>query len=104
MVIDTQFALQEYTALRDAAALQLRPDAGVLALTDADRADFLQRMTTNNVAALRPGQACVTVLTSPTAKIVQVFTVVWPASWICSWISGGLLGLSAMMRSLPWTR
>jgi folate-binding protein YgfZ len=32
-------------------------------------------MTTNNILALRPGQSCVTVLTSPTAKIVQVFTV-----------------------------
>ena len=32
-------------------------------------------MTTNDVASLRPGQACVTVLTSPTAKIVHVFTV-----------------------------
>ena len=36
-------------------------------------------MTTNTVAALRPGQACVTVLTSPTARIVQVFTVALPA-------------------------
>ena len=79
MLIDTQFALDEYTALRDGAALQLRPDAGVLVLTDADRADFLQRMTTNNVAALRPGQSCVTVLTNPTARIVQVFTVALPA-------------------------
>jgi folate-binding protein YgfZ len=37
--------------------------------------DFLQRMTTNNVQALAEGHSCVTVLTSPTAKIVQVFTV-----------------------------
>jgi folate-binding protein YgfZ len=65
----------EYQSLREGAALQLRPDAGVLALTDADRVDFLQRMTTNNIQALAGGQSCVTVLTSPTAKIVQVFTV-----------------------------
>jgi len=76
MHIDTQLDLDEYTALREGAAVLPRAGAGVLVLTDADRADFLQRMTTNNVAALRPGQACVTVLTSPTAKIVQVFTVV----------------------------
>jgi folate-binding protein YgfZ len=76
MHIDTQPDLDEYTALREGAAVLPRRDAGVLVLTDADRADFLQRMTTNNVAALRPGQACVTVLTSPTARIVQVFTVV----------------------------
>jgi folate-binding protein YgfZ len=80
MLVDVQFALDEYTALRDGAALQRRLDAGVLVLTDADRADFLQRMTTNNVAALRPGESCVTVLTSPTAKIVQVLTAALPAS------------------------
>ena len=47
----------------------------MLRLTGADRVDFLQRMTTNNILALQPGGSCVTVLTSPTAKIVQVFTV-----------------------------
>ena len=67
--------LNEYRALTDGAALQARPDGGALLLADADRVDFLQRMTTNNIAALRPGQSCVTVLTSPTAKIVHVFTV-----------------------------
>jgi folate-binding protein YgfZ len=76
MATTTAIRLEEYEALRHAAALQLRPDAGVLVLRDADRVDFLQRMTTNNIAALRVGQSCVTVLTSPTAKIVQVFTVV----------------------------
>lgn len=64
------------TALRDGALIQLRPDAGVLVIADADRADFLHRMTTNNINALRPGQSAVTVLTSPTARIVFVFTVV----------------------------
>ena len=61
--------------LRTGAAVRLAPSAGVLILRDADRVDFLQRMTTNNIKALRDGQACVTVLTSPTAKIIQVFTV-----------------------------
>jgi tRNA-modifying protein YgfZ len=64
------------TALCAGAALQLRPDAGVLVIADTDRADFLHRMTTNNINALRPGQSAVTVLTSPTARIVFVFTVV----------------------------
>jgi folate-binding protein YgfZ len=48
--------------------------ADVLLLADADRVDFLQRMTTNDIKRLRPGESCVTVLTSPTAKIVHVFT------------------------------
>lgn len=68
--------VREYTALRDGAAIQLRPEHGVLALSDVDRSAFLQRMTTNNIEALRVGQSAVTVLTSPTARIVFVFTVV----------------------------
>jgi folate-binding protein YgfZ len=62
-------------ALGTEAAVWAPPAAGVLRLTDADRVDFLQRTTTNNIKALRPGGSCVTVLTSPTAKIIQVFTV-----------------------------
>ncbi|MBK8047718.1 MAG: hypothetical protein IPK16_11665 [Anaerolineales bacterium] len=68
-----------YRALTAGAAVQVRDTAGVLALTGADRVDFLQRMTTNNMLLLRPGRSCVTVLTSPTAKTVQVFTV-YPGS------------------------
>ncbi len=66
---------REYTALVSGAAVQDRTDAGILVLTDADRVDFLQRMTTANVAALRPGQAALAVLTSPVARIEFVFTV-----------------------------
>jgi folate-binding protein YgfZ len=67
--------LEQYAAITNGAGYQLRDDTGVLRVTDADRVDFLQRMTTNNIAALRPGQSAVTVLTSPTARIMQVFTV-----------------------------
>ena len=63
-------------ALHTGAAIVVRPDAGVLALGDADRVDFLQRMTTADIKRTGPGRAAVTVLTSPTAKIVFVFTVV----------------------------
>jgi folate-binding protein YgfZ len=66
----------EYEAIVNGAAIFPRPTAGVLQLTDADRHDFLQRMTTNNIAVLRPGQSAVTVLTSPTARVLQVFTVI----------------------------
>lgn len=66
---------REYTALVSGAALLDRTDAGVLILTDADRVDFLQRMTTANVTALRPGQAALAVLTNPMARIEFVFTI-----------------------------
>ena len=65
-----------YAALREGVGMELRPEYGVLILRDADRVDFLQRMTTNNIAALHPGQSTVTVLTSATARILFVFTVV----------------------------
>ncbi|MFN8488190.1 MAG: glycine cleavage T C-terminal barrel domain-containing protein [Caldilineaceae bacterium] len=76
MTIEQTLAQTEITSLRDGAALHLRPNGGVLRLTDTDRHDFLHRMTTNNINALKPGQSAVTVLTSPTARIVFVFTVV----------------------------
>lgn len=65
----------EYQALVSGAAVQLRPLFGVLRLTNRDRVDFLQRMTTNDIARLQPGQAALTVLTSPVARIDAVFTV-----------------------------
>ena len=63
-----------YAALTQTVAVQPRADASVLAIGDADRADFLHRLTTH-IKALRPGQSAVTVLTSPTARILFVFTV-----------------------------
>ena len=66
----------DYAALTSGAAMLARPTAGVLRLTDVDRQDFLQRMTSNNITVLRTGQSAVTVLTSPTARVVYVFTVI----------------------------
>lgn len=65
----------DYRALTAGAALLARPTAGLLILTDADRHDFLHRMTTNQINKLAPGTATVTVLTSPTARILFAFTV-----------------------------
>ncbi|MEZ4657518.1 MAG: glycine cleavage T C-terminal barrel domain-containing protein [Caldilineaceae bacterium] len=66
----------QYVALTKGAAFQLRPTGGVLRMTDADRVDFLQRMTTNNIVALTPGTAALTILTSPVARSLFAFTVV----------------------------
>lgn len=73
--VQTTKRTNEYSALQNGAALQPRPTGGVLRMTDADRVDFLQRMTTNNIDALRPGQSTVTVLTSSTARVLFAFTV-----------------------------
>ena len=64
-----------YDAVRQHTAVWGPLPADLLLLADADRVDFLQRMTTNDIKRLRAGESCVTVLTSPTAKIVHVFTV-----------------------------
>ena len=74
--VSDAFAAADYQALVDGAAILLRPTAGVIILTDSDRSDFLHRMTTNEINKLKAGQSAVTVLTNPTARIEQVFTVV----------------------------
>ena len=66
---------REYQALASGVGLQPRPHFGVLRLGGRDRADFLQRMTTNDIACLQPGQAALTILTSPVARIEAVFSV-----------------------------
>lgn len=50
--------------------------ADLLRVGGGDRVDFIQRMTTNDIAKLQPGGSCVTVLTSPTARIKFTFTVI----------------------------
>ena len=66
----------DYAALHTGALLQTRPTHGLLQVSDKDRADFLHRMSTNNINAMHPGQAAVTILTSPTARNLFAFTVV----------------------------
>lgn len=72
----TAAPLADVDALRTGAALRLEPTAGVLILTDSDRADFLHRMSTNDINRLQAGRALTTVVTSPTARNLFVFTVV----------------------------
>lgn len=70
---DTQ-VLAGYEAGRTAAALHDESNYGRLWLSGEDRVPFLQRLTTNDMH-LAVGQGTVTVLTSPTARILAVFTV-----------------------------
>lgn len=74
-MVQTPTIINDYRALTAGAAILERPAAGLLILTDADRHDFLHRMTTNQINKLAPGAATVTVLTSPTARILFAFTV-----------------------------
>src|SRR3972149_5633882 len=49
--------------------------AGFIQVTGPDRAAFLQRQTTNNIPSLTPSSSLYTVLTSPTARILDVLIV-----------------------------
>lgn len=66
--------LSGYHAARSGAGLRAEHSHARLWLAGEDRIAFLQRISTNDVR-LRPGQGTVTVLTSPTARILAVLTV-----------------------------
>jgi folate-binding protein YgfZ len=74
-IANSESATKEYRALINGAAVLERSGGDVLVMTDNDRVDFMQRMTTNDIAALQPGQSTVTVLTSSTARVLFAFTV-----------------------------
>lgn len=63
--------LAELTAAREAAVLLDRSHEGRLSLRGRDRLALLQRMSTNDVAALQPGQGAPTIFTSPTGRILD---------------------------------
>lgn len=66
--------LTQYWALRKGAGLRGEAGHARVWLDGEDGVAFLQRLTTNDVR-LEPGQGTVTILTSPTARIVAVFAV-----------------------------
>ncbi|MBL6965836.1 MAG: folate-binding protein YgfZ [Anaerolineales bacterium] len=51
------------------------PNAGFLSISGSSRVDFLQRQTSNDLRNLGADDARLTVLTSPTARILDVFRV-----------------------------
>ncbi len=70
-------AKREYKALHEGATIRRLIGAAPLRVLGEDRVVFLQRLTTNDVKSLLPGQSVVTILTSPTAHILNVFTVIF---------------------------
>lgn len=53
----------------------LRQGLTDLTMTGSDRHDFLNRMTTNIVGSLRPGQGVVTILTDERGRVIDVLIV-----------------------------
>jgi len=64
-----------YHAALNGVALADEGDAGRVFLRGKDRAALLQRLSTNDVGRLRPGQGARTVLTTPIGRIIDVLTV-----------------------------
>lgn len=61
-----------YEAPAAGAAFYVHRDCGALLLEGTDRHDFLQRQSTNDIRNLRKDSVLTTVLTSPTARIIDV--------------------------------
>ena len=64
-----------YRAALNGAALADEGGAGRVFMHGKDRAALLQRLSTNDIARLRPGQGARTVLTTPIGRIIDVLTV-----------------------------
>lgn len=62
-----------YNAALQTAAFYLYPQPGYLQIGGADRLAFLQRQTTNDVTLLTPDRTLLTVLSSATGRILDVF-------------------------------
>lgn len=67
--------LHGYQAAIERVAFFRQPQASYLRLSGPDRSAFLQRQTTNDLGCLEPGKVLLTVLTSPTARILDVFAL-----------------------------
>jgi folate-binding protein YgfZ len=68
--------IEKSTIYRDSisgVAFYLIPQAGFLSIAGEDRVGYLQRQTTNDMALLVEAKALMSVLTSPTARILDVF-------------------------------
>ncbi|MBN1964032.1 MAG: glycine cleavage system protein T [Anaerolineae bacterium] len=61
----------EYEAARQTAVLVDRSDEGRVLVSDADRLTIINRMSTNAVATLAPGEGRATVFTTPIGRIID---------------------------------
>lgn len=71
--------MDAYEAIQQGAGFYILIGAGYLRLSGEDRTGFLQRQSTNNLQRLTAGRGLATVLTSPTARILDVLYC-WPGT------------------------
>ncbi len=89
-----------YRAALEGAAYRRLVGAGYVRVGGVDRADFLQRQTTNDVRTLRGDRTLPNVLTSPTARILAVFTMLVEGDTLALLTApGGEVDLAAYLSS-----
>ena len=69
-------AIPEYQLAQREAVYFLYPESGLLSVSGPDRVDFIQRQTTNDVRKAQAGAALTSVMTSATARILDVLTLI----------------------------
>ena len=62
--------LDQYRALKEDAGFVKRSDRGRIAVSGADRADYLQGLLTNDIVALSDGQGCYAAYLTPQGRMV----------------------------------
>lgn len=75
-MIATIASATAYRATLDHSSFRDLSAHGRVALAEPDRADLLNRLSTNNIVALQPGQGTRTVLTNHIGRIIDLLTVV----------------------------
>jgi folate-binding protein YgfZ len=75
-IVSTEENPNDYQATLEGAAFYPQGGAGCLRLGGADRLAFLQRLTTNDVNLLSSQRSVLTVLVSPTARLLDVLRLV----------------------------
>lgn len=75
-VIDRSAIEQAYEDAMNGVLVVQHPAPGILRAEGATRLDFLQRMSTNDLSGMRPGDVRQTVLTTALARIIDVIWVV----------------------------
>lgn len=73
MTFQPDISLSGYDAALTGAAFYRVPAPGLLRIAGQDRLDFVQRQTTNDARTLAADRALLTVLTTPTARILDVW-------------------------------
>src|SRR3954449_8585397 len=90
-------ATSDYQRVRESAGLVDRHGRGVLLLTGAEAAEYLQGQVTNDVEALAPGEGCYAALLTHKGQIVADMRVLRGADFV--WLDLEPRSVPAIVRN-----